>query len=337
PTGPETSESYNWEVSTPEEQGLDSQILADAFEEAGQRPFVRSILIVKNGYLVAEQYYRGFDRDDAHNVKSVSKSFLSALVGIALREQYLDSLGQKMLDFFPEYVTPDLDPRKYNITIRHLLMMRAGIDHERNNYSQIYSSDNWIKTTIELPLLFDPGEQFYYNTFQTHLLSAILTKATGMSTLDFANRYLLEPSHISVKDWEQGPQGYYFGGNNMFFTPRDMARFGYLYLKGGVLDGEQIVPADWVVASVTDYTGNQDWTWGELRNINYGYLWWLGEMNDYSMQLAIGYGGQFIILIPALNMIIVTTCNSNTDWDTADAQEQSVLELAANHILPAIK
>ena len=333
---PDSYLPHEWKTSSPEAQGLNSRILNQAFREARQRGFINCILVVRNGYLVAEQYFNGYDKKDAHRVMSVSKSFLSALIGIAFRENLLDSLEQKMLDFFPEYVTPNLDQRKRDISIRHLLTMKAGIDHEQNNYFEIYTSANWIETTIELPLLSDPGERFRYNTFQTHLLSGILTKASAMSTLAFANTNLMEPLGITVQAWERDPQGIYFGGNGMEFTARDMAWFGWLYLNNGCLDGEQIVPAEWVEASLTNHTGWQNLTWGELHDYNYGYLWWLGKIKEYEIFLALGHGGQTIINFPALNLVVVTTAQSYVDWDTADAQERSVLDVVANFILPSV-
>jgi CubicO group peptidase (beta-lactamase class C family) len=242
-----------------------------------------------------------------------------------------------MLDFFPEYVYASIDPRKYNITIRHLLMMRAGIDHERNNYEQIYNTSNWLKTTIELPLFFDPGTRFSYNTFQTHLLSAIITKTSEMNTMEFARKYLLNHMDIDVSTWQQGPQGYYFGGNNMHFTPRNMARLGYLYMNNGSLNGRQIVPAEWVEESLTNYTHFTGSNWGDLHNINYGYLWWLGEIKNHNVFLAIGYGGQFVINFPDLNMIVVTTAESHLGWDTANQHERSILNIVADYIVPAVR
>ena len=330
------SVAYDWAFSTPEAQGLNPQRLSDAFNQAGQLGFVHSLLIVRNGFLVAERYFNGYDANDAHNVRSVSKSFISALVGIALREGFLHNLDQKILDFFPEYVTPGMDPRKYDITIQHLLTMTAGFDHEHNLFFQIYNSANWIQTTLQLPLLYDPGERFLYNTFETHLLSGILTKATGMSTLEFAQTHLFEPLGIAVNRWEQDSQGVYFGGTDMFFAPRDMARFGYLYLQDGLLDGEQIVPSDWVGDAV-QYAAGGDWTWGEGTNLGYGYLWWIGTLGGYHVYFALGHGGQYIMNIPALHMIIVTTSYSNIDWDTADEQERSVLQFMADFILPAVQ
>jgi CubicO group peptidase (beta-lactamase class C family) len=334
PTGPGTS-SFNWSTSTPEEQGMNSQLLAEALAQGENRGFVDCILVIRNGYIVAEEYYNGFGKEIAHNVKSVSKSFLSAMTGIALRDGHLDNLNLKMLDFFSEYVYPSIDPRKHDITIKNLLMMRMGIDNDHNLYEYVYNRFNWIKTTIELPLINDPGTEFFYNTFQTHLLSAIITKASGMNTMDFAKENLLEKMNIECAEWQRDVQGYYFGGNNMYFTPRNMARLGYLYMNNGKLNGEQIVPAEWVDESLTNYTNWNNSTWGDLDDVNYGYLWWLGKINNYKAFLAIGYGGQFVINFPDLNLIVVTTADWHLDWDIADQHERSILSIVANYIVPA--
>ena len=325
-----------WDMSTPEEQGFDTETLSCAFAKADQLQFVNSIVIVRNGCLVAEVYYNGWKADKAHNFKGVSTSVMSALVGIALRENFLDSLEQKMVDFFPEYITPKFDRRKNSITIRHLLEMKAGFDKERNNYLQVYNSDNWIKSTIDLPLLSNPEEKFRYNTFQAHLVSGILTKASGMNNLDFANKYLMSPLKISIKCWERDPQGVYFGGNHMYFTPRDMARIGLLFLNNGTLEGEEIIPAEWITTSRRNYIEFENQTWGELHDYSYGYLWWTGKIKDYEVFLEIGFGGQFVINIPALNMVIVTTANYGVDWDRADWQEREIINVVANYILAAV-
>jgi len=326
----------DWETVTPEEQGLDPDLLSRAIAKADQMNFVNSILIVRNGYLVVDVYFNGYKPKDAHNFKGVSGMVMSALTGIALRENFIDSLGQKILDFFPEYDTPKLDRRKQDITIRHLLMMKAGFDKERNNYLYVVNSDNWINSTINLPLVAEPATQFRYNTFQLHLLSGIFTKATEMSTLDFANKYLMSPLNVSIKHWETDPQGIYFGGTDLFFTPRDMARIGLLFLNNGNIDDEQIIPAEWIETSLNNYTGFENRTWGELHDYNYGYIWWTGKIKDYDVFLEIGFGGQFVINIPALKMVIVTTAYYQVDWDQADCQEKEIVNLVANYILPAV-
>jgi CubicO group peptidase (beta-lactamase class C family) len=335
PTGPEVI-AYNWPTSTPQEQGMDSQLLTQAISQGENLGFVDCILVIRNGFIVAEKYYNGFRKDTPHNVMSVSKSFLSALTGIALRDGHLDSLELKMLDFFPEYVYPTIDPGKFDITVKHLLMMRAGFDHDQNIYFSVYNSPNWIKTTIELPLLYDPGTRFAYNTFETHLLSAIITKASGMSTMAFAKKYLLDQMNIVCTQWQQDPQGFYFGGNTMHFTPRDMARLGYLYMHDGSLDSKQIIPTEWVEESIANHSNFNNSTWGDLDDVNYGYLWWLGEIKGQQVFLALGHGGQVILNFPELNMIVVATAEWQLDWETADQHERAVLSIVANYIVPAV-
>jgi CubicO group peptidase (beta-lactamase class C family) len=157
-----------------------------------------------------------------------------------------------------------------------------------------------------------------------------------MSISEFADRFLTDPMGITVDDWQQDPQGYYFGGNTMHFTPREMAVLGYLYLHDGRLNDIQIVPQEWVEFTLSPSTDNDSYEWGVLKNYNYGYLWWLGRINDYDLFMAIGHGGQFVIVSPALNLIVVSTANNHVDWNTASNQEQAVLEIVSRYILPAV-
>lgn len=339
PTEPPPARSL-WETSTPQEQGIDPLLLDSAAIVAAGDGFVDGLLVVRNGYLVWERYFNGYTSASPHNNMSVSKSFLSALAGKAYQEGYIDSLDQRVLEFFPEYVYPGMEPAKYDITIRHLLTMRMGIRDESDDnyaeYNRLHSSDNWVKATIETPLLYSPGERWLYNTFETHLLSAIVTKATGVSTRAYATASLLTPMGITVDVWEQDPQGYYFGGNSMYFTPQEMAKLGWMYLNGGQLNGTQIVPVDWVQLTLTPSTNlthpNQ---WGEFKNYNYAYLWWLGEVGGEEIFMAYGYGGQFVIVFPALNMVVVSTARNQVDPDTSTVQEWAIFDIIANYIVPA--
>lgn len=332
---------FTWQTSTPAEQGFDYPVLDSAFIQAELAGFVDGLIVIRNGYIVKEMYYNGYDVKTSHNVMSVSKSFLSAITGVALHKGFIDSLGKKVLNYFPEYIYTGIDPRKYEITIEHLLTMRMGIAAESANnyavYQSIYNSGNWIGATIEYPLIDNPGERMHYNTFQTHLLSAILTKATNKSTKDFATEYLLTPMGIDVDDWEQDPLGFYFGGNSMFFTPREMAVLGYLYLHKGKLNDSQIVPEAWVELTTspsTNYTHPNQW--GDLKNYNYGYLWWLGEVGSYKIFMALGYGGQFVVVFPDLNLIVVATSNNQVYPDTANDQELAVLNIINEYIVKSI-
>lgn len=329
---------FQWEKSTPVEQGLDTEQLIMALDEAENRKSIYSVLVIRNGYIVAERYYRGYDENSAFNIRSVSKSFLSAMVGLALEQGVIGSIDDKMLDFYPEFIHSGLDPRKDEITIKHLLTMQGGIDHEHNNYSRLYNTPNWIQSAIDEPLLYNPGERHSYNTFLTHIISGIITKESGMSTYDFANEYLFEPLGITIQDWKQSPQGIYFGGNNMFFTTRDMAVLGYLYLNGGEINGVQIVPSEWVQKSIKNTMPElqSGWDWGPLTDGGYGYLWWLGKIRGYKVFMAIGHGGQFVVCFPQLDLIIATNSNAYVGWDEANNNEEIALDLIGNWILPAI-
>lgn len=338
PAGIEISTSYDWEISTPEAQQLDPVLLNAALAEAEKSGYINSFLIIKNGYLVAEKYFNGYGKGTAFSVQSVSKSFISALTGIALRENFLDSADRKILDFFPEYVSPGMDPRKHDITIRHLLTMTAGFDHSIEDYdvnwNRWITSSNWVGYALALPLEANPGEKWAYITAETHLLSVILTKATGMSTLEFAKKYLFGPLGIAIGDWEKDPQGYYIGGMRMYFTARNMARLGYLYLNNGFLDGRQIVPADWVRTTTAYYSGGTG-TWGALTNWGYGYLWWMGYIGSHLTYFALGYGGQFVLVFPEWDMIVVTTSDWRCPPAVADQHERGVLDIVAQYVIPS--
>lgn len=329
---------YEWQFSTPEEQGMDDQILDSAFIQADFLEFVDGLIVIRNGEIIAEDYYNGYDENTPHNVKSVSKSFLSAITGIALYQGLIDSLGEKVLDYFPEYIYEQMDERKYDITIRHLLTMQMGIDREANNdyelYNQIYYSDDWLKSTIELPLLSDPGASMRYNTFQTHLLSAVIDKSTDKNLLEYATDNLFNPMGIDIEIWEQGPKGYYFGGNSMYFTPREMAVLGYLFLNDGKLNNQQIIQSEWVDLSLTKTWDEDNPEWGVLTDYNYGYLWWLGKINGYDLFMALGYGGQLLVAFPTINLIVVSTADHNIPPDVS--QTQPILKIISDYILPAV-
>jgi CubicO group peptidase (beta-lactamase class C family) len=169
-------ESYQWKLSSPEAQGMSSQKLDSAFIITKQLGFVDGLVIIRNGYLIKEAYYNGFSRTTAHYIWSCTKSFMSALVGIVIRDGVIESLDKKIMDYFPEYAYSGMDPRFYDITIRHLLTMTMGIDAEEKVMIPVLQTNDWIRETLKLPLLYDPGTRFSYNSLQPHLLSAIITK-----------------------------------------------------------------------------------------------------------------------------------------------------------------
>jgi CubicO group peptidase (beta-lactamase class C family) len=250
-------------------------------------------------------------------------------------------LEDKMLDYFPQYNREGLDPIKQDISIEHLLTMRMGIERESHNnysvYSELYQSKNWIKSTIEYPLSFDPGERMSYNTFITHLLSGVIREATGQASNRFAYKHLFSHMGINVDYWEKDPQGICFGGNSMHITPREMAVFGLLYLQKGMLQGKQIIPETWVEQSLTPSTDfSHPNEWGSWKNYNYAYLWWLGQFSGYDSFMGYGYGGQFVIVFPDLDLIVVTTAKNEVPPETTTTQEWALFDLVNRYILASI-
>jgi CubicO group peptidase (beta-lactamase class C family) len=314
---------YEWPEANPDDYGFTSTERSSCYSRAEDMTYLRSVLVIKQGHLLSEWYFNDGSRTEAFHIHSASKSFTSALIGIAFREGFLESLDQKLVDFFPEYFTPDMDQRKENITIKHLLTMTAGFDFSEGieQWTSYANSENWVKHAMELSLLYNPGDVFNYGTVQTNLLSAILTRAAGMSTRDFAEEYLFNPLGISIGHWHQDPQGYYTGGHEMYFVPRDMARLGYLYLNNGSIEGEQIIPSEWVQESLTDYRdADLIWTRG------YGFQWWLQYVSGYYTFSARGLGGQYIFCIPELDMVVVTTATGSL-FDFNPDQQPAIEQL----------
>ncbi|MEM7122514.1 MAG: serine hydrolase [Pseudomonadota bacterium] len=291
---------FTWRPTVPETQGIDSRHLTRALRALHDDGIaLHSLIIVRNGDVVLEVYAPPYDRNTLHNVKSVSKSIMSALVGVALREGLLTGLDQTVHQAFPEYIADDTDPRKKSITLRHLLTMTSGLDLDENGpiWDGIVSSDDWIKAALDRPMSADPGERFLYSTALTHIVSGILSRASGRRMLKLCRDHLFDPLGIGEVQWRQDPQGYDFGGAELFMRPRDMAAFGLLYLNGGRWNGRQIVPAAWVEES----TGNQ--MQGVDADDRYGYWWWRDLTGDIGYR-ASGWGGQHIVVLPGLNMVV---------------------------------
>ncbi len=284
-------------------------------------PRLHSLLVSRRGELLFEQYYNGIRRDRPANIKSASKSAISALVGIALDRRLIPDVKAPIVTYFPE-LARDPDPRKREITVEHLLTMRPGIEGTSNrNYGAWVTSRNWVRHALTRPMFAAPGEEMEYSTGNTHLLSAILTKATGRSTWQFANETLAKPLGFALAQWPRDPQGIYFGGNDMLMTPRQMLAFGELYLNKGRLHGQQVVSERWVRQSCEGRARNRrpgnpalDPNGGDpnvgidpMRDRRYGYGWWVHEIGDYETCFAWGYGGQYIFVLPELDLVLVTT------------------------------
>ena len=324
--------SAEWPRSAPEEQGMFTSVLegGDQYIRT-QCPSRYSFLVVRNGKLVFERYYHGATKDSALHVMSMSKSVLSILIGQALEEKSIDTLDHKMLDYYPEYSTPSMEPRKRDITLRHLLTMTAGFQWDEVATSpQWVASPDWFRFAINLPLAANPGAIFDYDTALSHLLAGILAKSTHTSALDFGVRHLFGPLGITNFRWETDSLGYYIGGFHMYFTPSDFARFGYLYLKKGVWDDQQIVPRDWVETSTRLQMVNTS----SIDIGDYGYHWWVKNQWGYPVFMASGYGGQYMFVVPALNLIMVSTTDTANDVRDRHLEAFNLFNL---YVVPAIQ
>lgn len=327
-----------WQVAAPAGQGVDTAILDAAYQEAGRLPNLFSLLVVKNGYLVAEAYFNGATVDQAFDTASVTKSITSALAGIALRDRLLTSVDQRMFEFFPEIDWQRLDNRKSAITLRQMLQMRSGYPWEEfDGYmNRLLATSERIGLLEEFPLVADPGSRFGYSNLTAHLVGVIVARAANESLLAFAERSLFGPLGISVVSWARDADGYYTGSGATTFTARDMARFGQLYLDEGEYGGAQLVPAQWVQDSFASYSGttyNGD-ILNAIRQLEYGYLWWSGVSGSHRFNFAWGHGGQLICVLRDLDMVIVTTATGlgGQFGDNAWRQESAVLELAGRLI-----
>ena len=278
----------------------------DALERAKTLPRLHSLLVAWNGEIVLERYYNGAASNRLANLKSASKSVISALVGIAIDRGDISDVDQPIEDYFGDLLRSESDAPKRSITIENLLTMQAGLETTSNrNYGAWVLSSNWVRYALGQPIERTPGTRMEYSTGNTHLLSAILTQATGQSTLAFARQALAEPLGFRLASWPRDPQGIYFGGNDMQMTPRQMMAFGELYLNRGRADERQVIPADWVDAPLTRRTPSP-----RERGRYYGYGWWIRTMAGFETPYAWGYGGQFIFIVPELDLVVVTSSSS---------------------------
>lgn len=236
----------DWPVSTPEEQALDPMLVAKTYLNAAELETLYSLLIIKNGYLVAEDYFNDGSVDQKDRLQSVTKSFTSALVGIALEQGCLLSIDQKMLEFFPEMGGKITDPRKEQITIRNLLEMRGGYPNEEDAEAlwDGLLSGNYTPLIEDFPLVSDPGNRFHYSNLSSNWLGIIVDRSCGMNLKAYAEENLFSHLDVEPGEWGQDAEGHNNGCGDLHLAARDAAKFGLLYLNDGIYMGNQIVPAD---------------------------------------------------------------------------------------------
>jgi CubicO group peptidase (beta-lactamase class C family) len=350
-----------WPTSTPEDQGLDPALLAsfDLELASGQHGYVDGMLVIRHGSVVFDKSYphdyeslfagKGapglynyydpawhpyWKRGELHTMQSVSKSVTSALVGIAMRRGEIAGVDAKVMPYFSAFKTKP-DPRRDAMTLRDVLTMTTGIrwdessssyTNAKNNCAEMEATDDWIQYVLDQPMAFGPGQQFEYNSGATELLSYILKKTTGQEADDYAREHLLGPLGIEYA-WKRTPKGLADTEGGLYLRPRDLAKFGLLYMKDGVWEGKRILPEGWVKDSTTWHTGTKG-------RRGYGYKWWVLSRKGpgtYDAYAALGYGGQRLIVVPELDLIAVFT-----GWNIYDKPELDPF-LAMDRVLRAVK
>lgn len=309
PTIPSYWPTEGWQTSTPEEQGIDSEMLVAMMNaiQSEEPPYnIDSITIIRNGFMVFDTTFYPFQPDTKHIIHSCTKSIVSALIGIAIQQGYIENVQQPVLDLFPERTAANLTALKEEITIEDVLMMATGLEC-RDSYlynwrglSDLRQSEDWVQYVLDLPMAEEPGTRFEYCNSGSFLLSAIIQETTGTNTLDFAMENLFEPLGITDLTWPFNPQGINIGWGELHMLPHDMAKIGYLYLNGGLWEEKQIISSDWVETSTRKHIS------ANTLEDGYGYQWWVDDSGIY---MALGYAGQYIVVLPEKEMVVVFTSN----------------------------
>jgi CubicO group peptidase (beta-lactamase class C family) len=353
-TVPEES-SDGWETASLSSVGMNTDRLVTLVNRINVKLYreVHSVVIVKNDKLVFEEYFPGhdfnysgqnyhgayvdFDRDTRHNTHSATKSITSALVGLAIEKGFIQSVDDKIFDYFPDY-SELIDQQKEMITIEHLLTMSSGFEWNewdvsvsQNNHDivRMNSSSDPVYYVLNKPVVTEPGTAFYYNGGTVDLLGQIVRRASSMNVKNFSQTYLFDPMGITNYNWQTlYPSGITCCHGDIYITPRDMAKFGYLFLNKGMWNGTRLISEEWVNSSIQNQiTPPVIWAYG------YGYLWWLKNYNagghTYNTFNADGWGGQRICIIPSENMVVVFTGANYVSENPND-------EIMNSYILPAL-
>lgn len=308
-----------WEFSTPEEQGMDSQGLIDMlmFIQEHSMP-IHNVLIIRNDHIVCDTYFSPFSNTTKHDLFSATKSFTSTLIGIAIEEGYIEGVDQKVSDILTDVNMPKNDLGTEDMTIYDLLTMTAG--HANDSVDLAHGCSNFPQTFFDQPFSDKPGEKFLYDSGASHLLAHILSKATGESVIDYAKRHLFEPLDITDYSWDIPGENVNAGGWGLRITPYNMAKFGYMALNKGNYFGKQIVSSEWLEEATCTHIKN--------NTTGYGYQWWTNTFGGYR---ADGFAGQYIFVLPELNIITVMTGGFN------GAEMHNTFEVMEQYIIRSVK
>jgi CubicO group peptidase (beta-lactamase class C family) len=329
-----TGFSCKKEASKPDDL---SHKLDGIFFDAGLNSNLRCLIIYKTDHIIREKYFHPGDSLAPHDVRSVTKSVMATLIGIAIDKGIIISENQKIGDYLRNYII-SIDSTKANIKIGNLLSMTSGLAGDeltdQGEYNIWISAADQLSYTLNKPMINTPGAYFNYNNGTAHLTSAILSQASGMTTIEYANQNLFKPLGIDTPPWEVVKRALNNGASGLSLTPSDMLKIGKLYLNNGVFDGTQIVSKEWITKATTFKISTHNI---EPFGPEYGYFWWIGIKNNHKYFFANGYGGQFIVVVPDIELVVVATNNwSGVGFTTANQQWYSTLSLIIERIIPVM-
>ena len=316
-----------WQRNTPEAVGMDSEILADMLQRIQNvHTRVDSVVIVRHGYLVLEAYNLPYEEDELHLLYSCTKSVVSSLIGLAIEQGYIESVEAPVLSFFPDHEFKHMDADKEAMTLEDVLTMSTGLDcrdsylYDWEGLDEMWVTEDWVQYFLDLPMIHEPGTYFEYCNSATYLLSAIIQETTGMSAHAYAQQELFNPLGITETEWKVNDQGINWGFSGLYMYPTDMAKFGYLFLNEGEWEGNQLLSPEWIAASSTSHIP-------ATLEEGYGYQWWINEDGYY---MALGYRGQFIYVIPELDLVVVMVSDEDRgNFDSPGA-------LLKKYLIPAV-
>lgn len=339
-----------WLTADPMDHGMEVEQLGKVGEKAeAELPFLDSIIVIRNGYIVYEAYFNGYDENTLHDLASVTKSWTSAAVGVVRSQGMLIDLDAKLPELLPGYFQGRKYEDKAAISLEHLLTMRSGIEFDDELFSVGgYGGEELLGVDVTefllgFPVAHSPGEVWNYSTLDTQLISAVIEEAAGESLSSLVEKQLFDPIGITDYEWLQDAAGTSIGGAGLQLTPRDSAKLGFLYLHGGQWDGTQLVPAEWVKTSTTPQNSPAYYEpSGQVEQIEwYGYQWWTWKpdwYHGYRAFQAKGYGGQEVLVLPELNLILVATAhNEGLHPEVAGEQEDKIYALVYDLVLPALE
>jgi len=321
-----------------EGQGIDADGLADAVGSARKVGTVHSLLVERHGVLVAEAYFAGYTRDSLNQVWSVTKSFTSTLIGIAVDEGRIRSLDEPIGPYLDGLV-PDLPMAKRAITLRHLLTMSSGIawTYETgvsSEYDDWMASPHQVRYFLDKALEHTPGEYFQYSDGGAHLAGVILQQAVGTSSLAYARTHLFDPLGFAPATWEADKQGYSVGAAGLRIRALDMVKLGRLFLDGGLWGGRRILSAAWIAQATAPQISLDE---PHRGSGSYGYFWWPYECLGAPCYRASGYAGQLIVVVPAKDLVVVATSDWACDLAEANRRWDAAFRLIDEQVLPLVR